>query len=60
MKNIDGKKLAEIILTVFLPPVGVAIKLGFGLQFWINLALTLFGFYIPGIVHGLYVTSFTD
>lgn len=55
MKNMDGRELATIILTVFIPPAGVAVKRGFGGHFWLNLALTLFGFYIPGIVHGLYV-----
>lgn len=55
MEDIDGRDLATIILTVFIPPAGVAVKRGFGGHFWLNLALTLFGFYIPGLVHGLYV-----
>lgn len=51
----DSKDLAILILTVFLPPLGVALKTGFGVQFWLNLALTLFGFYVAGLVHGMYV-----
>jgi uncharacterized membrane protein YqaE (UPF0057 family) len=60
MKNMDGKDLAILILTVFVPPAGVAVKIGFGTHFWINLALTIFGFYIPGLVHGLYVVLTSD
>lgn len=55
MKDMDGKDLAVIIVTVFLPPLGVAMKKGLGTSFLINLVLTLFGFYIAGLVHGLYV-----
>lgn len=55
MDDMDGRDLATVILTIFIPPAGVAVKRGFGLHFWLNLALTLFGFYVPGLVHGLYV-----
>lgn len=54
MNNMDAKDLVILLATVFLPPLGVAVKFGFGIKFWLNLALTLFG-YIPGLVHGLYV-----
>lgn len=60
MDNIDGRDLATIILTVFIPPAGVAVKRGFGGHFFLNLALTFFGFYIPGLVHGLYVVLTSD
>jgi len=46
--------LVALILAVFLPPVGVAIKKGIGLQLVINVILTFLG-YIPGIIHALYV-----
>ena len=46
--------LVALILAVFLPPVGVAIKKGLGLQLVINVILTFLG-YIPGIIHALYV-----
>jgi uncharacterized membrane protein YqaE (UPF0057 family) len=55
MDNFDAKDLAILLVTVFLPPLGVALKVGFGAHFWINLFLTFFGFYLPGLVHGLYV-----
>lgn len=55
MKEMDSKDLVALAVTIFVPPVGVAIKTGFGTHFWVNLALTLFGFYLPGLVHGIYV-----
>ena len=51
----DSKDLIIFLLTVFLPPLGVGLKVGFTTHFWINILLTLFGFYIAGLVHGLYV-----
>ena len=55
MNSMDSKDLVILVLTVFLPPLGVALKVGFGVQFWLNLALTLFGFYVAGLIHGMYV-----
>ncbi|MCW2245531.1 uncharacterized membrane protein YqaE (UPF0057 family) [Azospirillum fermentarium] len=46
--------LIRIILAVLLPPLGVFMQVGFGLHFWINILLTLLG-YFPGIVHAIYV-----
>ncbi|KAF2090741.1 UPF0057-domain-containing protein [Saccharata proteae CBS 121410] len=43
-----------IIITVFLPPVGVLIISGCGADFLINLLLTLLG-YFPGHIHAFYV-----
>ena len=50
----DAKDLLVFIVTIFLPPLGVALKVGFGSQFWINCVLTLLG-HIPGLIHGVYV-----
>jgi uncharacterized membrane protein YqaE (UPF0057 family) len=44
MDNMDGRDLIVFLLTIVIPPVGVALKVGFGTHFWINLVLTLFGF----------------
>lgn len=55
MDNFDGKDLAVLLATVLFPPLGVALKVGFSTHFWINLVLTFFGFYILGLVHGVYV-----
>jgi uncharacterized membrane protein YqaE (UPF0057 family) len=46
--------LFRIIIAILLPPLGVFLQVGIGLQFWINIVLTLLG-YIPGIVHAIWV-----
>ena len=48
--------LLRIILAIILPPVGVFLQVGFGLQFWINIVLTILG-YIPGIIHAVWVIA---
>jgi uncharacterized membrane protein YqaE (UPF0057 family) len=53
MENKDISLLA-LLLAVFIPPLGVLITEGLGVQFLINLILTFLG-YIPGIVHALYI-----
>lgn len=49
-----GGDLLRVILSVILPPVGVAMEVGFSTQFWINVLLTLLG-YIPGVIHALWI-----
>ena len=48
--------IIRVILAILLPPVGVFLTVGFGLHFWINILLTIFG-YIPGIVHAVWIIS---
>lgn len=48
--------ILRIILLVIIPPVGVFLKVGFGLQFWLNILLTLLG-YVPGLIHGIWIVS---
>ena len=48
--------LLRILLAILLPPVGVLLTVGFGLQFWINILLTILGFF-PGMVHALWIIS---
>jgi uncharacterized membrane protein YqaE (UPF0057 family) len=48
--------LVRILCAVFLPPLGVFLQVGIGVDFWINIVLTLFG-YIPGIVHAIWVIA---
>jgi uncharacterized membrane protein YqaE (UPF0057 family) len=43
-----------VILAIILPPVAVLIKDGLGLQFVINIILTLIG-WLPGVIHALWV-----
>jgi uncharacterized membrane protein YqaE (UPF0057 family) len=44
------------ILLAILPPLGVFLQVGLGLQFWLNILLTLLG-YIPGIVHAVWIIA---
>jgi len=46
--------LLLIILAIILPPLAVYLKKGIGKDFWINIILCLF-FYLPGIIHALYL-----
>lgn len=46
--------IVRLILAIILPPVGVFLQVGIGLQFWLNILLTIFG-YIPGIIHAVYI-----
>ncbi|HET7663776.1 MAG TPA: YqaE/Pmp3 family membrane protein [Rhodanobacteraceae bacterium] len=46
--------IIRIILSVIIPPVGVFLQVGFGLQFWLNILLTILG-YFPGLIHALYI-----
>jgi uncharacterized membrane protein YqaE (UPF0057 family) len=55
MENLDGKDLLALLCSVILPPLGVFIKFGLKSEFWINLILTILGFYIVGLIHALYV-----
>ncbi len=49
----------RILLAILLPPLGVFLQVGIGLQFWINILLTLLG-YIPGIIHAVYIILSRD
>ncbi|XP_047044801.1 low temperature-induced protein lt101.2-like [Lolium rigidum] len=44
----------EILLAILLPPLGVFLRFGIGVEFWISLLLTLLG-YIPGIIYAVFV-----
>ena len=48
--------LIRIILSILLPPLGVFLQVGIGVQFWVNILLTLLG-YIPGIVHAIWIIA---
>lgn len=46
----------RIVFSVLLPPLGVFLQVGIGLQFWINILLTILG-YIPGVVHAVWIIA---
>ena len=48
--------ILRILLSILLPPLGVFLQVVIGVQFWINILLTLLG-YIPGIVHAVYIIA---
>ncbi|WP_420392021.1 YqaE/Pmp3 family membrane protein [Acuticoccus sp.] len=48
--------IVRILCAIFLPPLGVFLQVGIGLQFWLNIILTLLG-YIPGIIHAIWVIA---
>ena len=51
--------IIRLIFAILLPPVGVFLQVGIGLQFWINILLTIFG-YVPGIIHAVYIIATRD
>ncbi len=52
----DQGDLIRILLSVLLPPIGVAMEVGITKHFWINVVLTILG-YVPGIVHAVYIIA---
>lgn len=46
--------IVRLLCAIFLPPLGVLLQEGLGPHFWINIILTLFG-YFPGLIHAVYV-----
>ena len=47
--------LLKVILAILLPPLAVFMDRGIGTQFFLNVVLTLVGFWIVGIIHALIV-----
>ncbi|CAH8256647.1 unnamed protein product [Arabidopsis lyrata] len=46
----------EILLAVFIPPLGVFLRFGCGLEFWLCLLLTFLGF-VPGLIYAIYALT---
>lgn len=46
--------LIRIIFSVLIPPLGVFLQVGLGGAFWLNILLTLLG-YFPGLIHAIYI-----
>jgi uncharacterized membrane protein YqaE (UPF0057 family) len=49
-----GSDVVRILFAILLPPLGVFLQVGLGIQFWLNILLTLFG-YLPGIIHAVWI-----
>ncbi|KAL9237565.1 hypothetical protein vseg_012097 [Gypsophila vaccaria] len=52
----DTSTFIDILLAILLPPLGVFLKYGCEMEFWICLILTFFG-YLPGIIYAVYVIT---
>ncbi|MBX3384993.1 MAG: YqaE/Pmp3 family membrane protein [Phycisphaeraceae bacterium] len=52
--NAELNKLLLVIIAILLPPLAVGLKAGVGGALILNIVLTLL-FYIPGLLHALYV-----
>jgi len=52
----NTRDFIRILFALLLPPVGVAMQVGFTGHFWLNILLTVLG-YIPGIVHAVYIIA---
>ncbi|KAL6593774.1 hypothetical protein ACP70R_012309 [Stipagrostis hirtigluma subsp. patula] len=51
----DGTMIfIELILAIILPPLGVFLKCGIKVEFWICLVLSFFG-WLPGIIYAVWV-----
>jgi len=50
-----GRKILLIVLCFLLPPLAVGLLKGLTAHFWINLILTIIGFWIVGVIHALYL-----
>ncbi|MEQ8768622.1 MAG: YqaE/Pmp3 family membrane protein [Planctomycetota bacterium] len=48
--------IIRIIFMIIIPPLGVFLKVGIGMHFWLNILLTLLG-YVPGLIHGIWVLT---
>ena len=52
------KLIVKVVCAVLLPPLAVALHRGLvDGHFWLNLALTLLGCWVPGVVHAIYVIA---
>ncbi len=57
LKHLSGSGIALIVLSLIAPPIAVLIKVGLSVHFWINVFLTVLGFF-PGQIHALWVVLF--
>ena len=48
--------IIRILLSILLPPLGVFLQIGIGAHFWINILLTIWG-YFPGVIHAVYIIA---
>ncbi len=47
--------LLTVVLAILLPPLAVYMSRGLTAHFWINIVLTIVGFWVIGVIHALIV-----
>ena len=55
-KGTNRMDVLRILIAILLPPLGVFLEVGIGMQFWLNILLTILG-YVPGIIHAIYIIA---
>lgn len=55
-RRTTGMDVLVVICAILLPPLGVFLRVGIGLHFWLNILLTLLG-YVPGLVHAIWIVA---
>ncbi len=55
MADIKDNTILLIILSIFIPPLAVGLKVGFTKHFWINLVLLFLTLGIGAVIHSLVV-----
>ncbi|MEM0983995.1 MAG: YqaE/Pmp3 family membrane protein [Planctomycetota bacterium] len=45
----------KILIAILLPPLSAFLSVGLRAHFWINLALTVLLFYLPGQIHAIWL-----
>jgi uncharacterized membrane protein YqaE (UPF0057 family) len=56
MDSPSGADLLRILFSAIIPPLGVFLQEGLGMQFWLNVLLTLLG-YVPGLIHAVWIIA---
>ncbi|KAG0563699.1 hypothetical protein KC19_8G052500 [Ceratodon purpureus] len=51
--TVAAATFSEILVAILLPPLGVFLRYGLALEFWICLLLTILGYDIPEILYAL-------
>lgn len=48
--------VVRVLCSLVVPPLGVFLEVGLSKQFWVNVLLTLLGFF-PGLIHAVWIIA---
>lgn len=48
--------VVRVLCSLVVPPLGVFLEVGLTKQFWVNVLLTLLGFF-PGLIHAVWIIA---